>query len=331
MHMRKMILSESRSDRLANLDCLLEYQKQDFRDIFIASRGRSVTIRLLDPPLHEFLPHTEREIDDFCAASGMSPNAVRHALSSRAEHNPMLGHRGCRLAITYPEIYEMQVRAIFLVLFELLAEGVVAPNEVHPEIMIPLVSSAAELVFCRRIVDNTYRKVRESLEIGTKAAAGMANSVGGAATVLPDINYRFGSMIELPSAALQADSIAKVSDFISFGTNDLTQTTLGLSRDDSERFIPAFINKGIWINDPFVTIETNSVGQLLEIATQKARNANPGIKIGVCGEHGGDPQSIAFINRLGVDYVSCSPYRVPLARLAAAQATIGLAEQSGNK
>ncbi|MDZ5761510.1 pyruvate, phosphate dikinase [Lyticum sinuosum] len=306
-YMRKMILSKDHSDRVFNLDILEKYQQHDFEKIFEISKGKAVTIRLLDPPLHEFLPHDDKEIKEFCIQSNSIESDVKLSLAIKKEHNPMLGHRGCRLAITYPEIYIMQVRAILCAISKLVSERKVSEYELYPEIMIPLVSNVNELAICKKLVQDTFDDFCESLNDND-----LKNS-------LSKISYKFGAMIELPCAALQADRIAEICDFISFGTNDLTQTTLGLSRDDSANFIATYVNKKIWNNDPFVTIEQSTVGELLKIAINKARSSNPKIKIGICGEHAGNPESIPFINSLQIDYISCSPYRIPLARLISSQ------------
>jgi pyruvate,orthophosphate dikinase len=265
-----------------------------------------VTIRLLDPPLHEFLPQSEEDIALFAKAAKLGTDQVRRRLGELHETNPMLGHRGCRLGITYPEIYEMQVRAIM--------EAAVAVTRktgeaVAPEIMIPLIATARELEILKNLADATAAEVF--------AEQGM------------EISYTVGTMIELPRAALMADRIAAQAEFFSFGTNDLTQTTLGLSRDDSASFISEYKYQGIFAKDPFSSIDVDGVGALVKTACEKGRGTRPHIKLGICGEHGGDPDSIAFFERVGLDYVSCSPYRVPIARLAAAQAAIKAGCQSG--
>jgi pyruvate, orthophosphate dikinase len=292
---RQMILAEDEKGRRAALDKLLPEQRGDFAAIFEVMAGLPVTIRLLDPPLHEFLPHAESEFADVAAAAGVGIETLKQRAAELHEVNPMLGHRGCRLGVTYPEIYEMQARAIF----EAACSLAVAPV---PEIMIPLVGTKRELELMKAVVD--------------KAAEAVFAEQG------KRIDYLVGTMIELPRACLMADEIAEVGAFFSFGTNDLTQTTLGVSRDDAARFLTHYVDKGIYARDPFVSIDVEGVGQLIEIAATKGRATRPDIKLGICGEHGGDPASIAFCEGLGLDYVSASPYRVPIARLAAAQAAL---------
>jgi pyruvate,orthophosphate dikinase len=297
---RQMIMAQDERGRRAALAKLLPFQREDFRDLFRIMAGLPVTIRLLDPPLHEFLPHQEAELVDVAAALGEDLEVVRRRGEDLSEANPMLGHRGCRLGISYPEIYEMQARAIF--------EGAIAATEAGaaapvPEIMIPLIATKKELEITRAQVD--------------KVAAEVFKETG------KTLEYSVGTMIELPRAALTADKIAEVADFFSFGTNDLTQTAFGLSRDDAGKFLPDYINQGILPKDPFVSIDIEGVGALVRIAVEKGRAAKPDLKLGICGEHGGDPASITFCEEVGLDYVSCSPYRVPVARLAAAQAALG--------
>jgi pyruvate,orthophosphate dikinase len=299
---RQMIMAHDEQGRRTALEKLLPFQRQDFIELFRIMAGLPVTIRLLDPPLHEFLPHGDHEIADVAEALGQDVESIRRRGAELAEANPMLGHRGCRLGISYPEIYEMQTRAI--------VEGALAIAEetghpVVPEIMIPLVGTRRELEITRTQVD---RVAREVLDRAGKTLA-----------------YTVGTMIELPRAALTADRIAEVADFFSFGTNDLTQTTFGLSRDDAGKFLPHYVEAGILPKDPFVSLDIEGVGALVRIAVEKGRATKPDIKLGICGEHGGDPASIAFCEEVGLDYVSCSPYRVPVARLAAAQAAIGAA------
>jgi pyruvate,orthophosphate dikinase len=277
----------------------LPFQRQDFVELFRIMAGLPVTIRLLDPPLHEFLPHAEHEIAEVAHALGANVDEMRRRVQELAEANPMLGHRGCRLGISFPEIYEMQARAIFEAACRIGQETHKAP---HPEIMIPLVATRRELEITRALIDRVAQEV--FAETGYHVA------------------YSVGTMIELPRAALTADAIAGVADFFSFGTNDLTQTTFGLSRDDAGKFLPLYIEKGIFPKDPFVSIDPDGVGALVRIAAEKGRQAKPDIKLGICGEHGGDPASISFCESVGLDYVSCSPYRVPVARLAAAQAAL---------
>jgi pyruvate, orthophosphate dikinase len=278
----------------------LPHQRDDFIQLFRIMAGLPVTIRLLDPPLHEFLPHGEAELAEVAEALGTDVDAMRRRTAELAEANPMLGHRGCRLGISFPEIYEMQARAIFEGALVVAEETGSAPV---PEIMIPLVGARKELEITRAQVEKAAREVF--------AAKGQK------------LEYTVGTMIELPRAALTADAIAEVADFFSFGTNDLTQTTFGLSRDDAGKFLPQYVEKGILPKDPFVTIDVEGVGALVRIAAEKGRRTKPGLKLGICGEHGGDPASIALCEQVRLDYVSCSPYRVPVARLAAAQAALG--------
>ncbi|HEX2940835.1 MAG TPA: putative PEP-binding protein, partial [Rhodopila sp.] len=260
------------------------------------------TIRLLDPPLHEFLPHAESEMQEVADSLGVDIETIRQRGAELAEANPMLGHRGCRLGISYPEIYEMQARAIFEGAIAVAKETGKAPV---PEIMIPLVGTRKELEITRAQVEKVAAEVLK--ETGTT------------------IEYSVGTMIELPRAAMLADKIAEVADFFSFGTNDLTQTVFGLSRDDAGKFLPHYVEAGILPKDPFVSIDIEGVGEMVRIAAEKGRGAKSKLKLGICGEHGGDPSSIAFCEQVGLDYVSCSPFRVPVARLAAAQAALGAA------
>ena len=293
-HFREMILASNKMGRQDALAKILPVQREDFAAIFRIMEGRPCTIRLLDPPLHEFLPHTEDDIISVAKSLGLPKKELMLRSRELAETNPMLGHRGCRLGISYPEIYEMQARAIFEA--QIIVEGETG-KELNAEIMIPLVSSPEEL----EILCNIIKKLAD--KIGAK-------------------NYSIGTMIELPRAALLAGEIAHHAEFFSFGTNDLTQTTYGLSRDDAGKFLPDYVRAGIIEKDPFVTLDQDGVGQLINIATLKGRKTRSDIKLGICGEHGGDPSSIEFCHNLGLDYVSCSPYRVPIARLAAAQAAI---------
>jgi pyruvate,orthophosphate dikinase len=266
--------------------------------------GLPVTIRLLDPPLHEFLPHSEEDVAAVAQATGLDASKLLRRAQELHEVNPMLGHRGCRLGVAYPEIYEMQVRAILEAACEVVAEGRPAPI---PEIMHPLVMKGEEMKFLRELTDRTAKAV--IAEKGTQ------------------IQYMVGTMVELPRAAIRAGDLAQNAEFFSFGTNDLTQTTFGISRDDSGRFLGHYIDKGIFEKDPFVSLDQEGVGDLIRIAAERGRAARPGVKLGICGEHGGDPASIQFCESVGLDYVSCSPYRVPIARLAAAQAAIGEREK----
>ncbi|MFS8543539.1 MAG: pyruvate, phosphate dikinase [Limnochordales bacterium] len=298
--MREMILAPDADARRRALDKLLPYQREDFYEIFKVMDGLPVTIRLLDPPLHEFLPHEEGAMRAVAADLGVSVDDVRAKVASLQEFNPMLGHRGCRLAITYPEIYEVQTQAIFEAAARLKAEG----GNPIPEVMIPLVGTVQEL----KILKERIRRVAD----GVLAAKGVS------------VPYTIGTMIEVPRAALLADKIAQEADFFSFGTNDLTQMTFGFSRDDMGTFLPDYLEQGILEKDPFITLDQAGVGQLVELGTQRGRQGNPHLKIGICGEHGGDPDSVVFCHKVGMDYVSCSPYRVPIARLAAAQANIDM-------
>ena len=297
---RQMIMASDTAGRELALAKLLPFQRQDFAELFRIMVGLPVTIRLLDPPLHEFLPHADAELAEVGLALGADMATMRQRASDLAEANPMLGHRGCRLGISYPEIYAMQARAIFEGAIAVVREGGAAPV---PEIMIPLVGARRELEITRAQVDAVAAKVF--------AEAGMT------------IEYSVGTMIELPRACVTADKIAEVADFFSFGTNDLTQTTFGLSRDDAGKFLPAYVEAGIVPKDPFVSLDVEGVGALIRMAVERGRATKAGLKLGICGEHGGDPASIAFCEQAGLDYVSCSPYRVPVARLAAAQAALG--------
>ncbi|WP_430402089.1 pyruvate, phosphate dikinase [Hyphomonas sp.] len=296
---RAMILSNDEKGRRASLDKLLPMQRSDFEELFRILGDLPVTIRLLDPPLHEFLPHNDADMDEVAKASGVSVDELKRRAGELHESNPMLGHRGCRLGITYPEIYEMQARAIFEAAVNVAKE---TGRQPVPEVMIPLVATHKELSILKAVVDAAARAV--FAETGTT------------------LEYMVGTMIELPRAALQAGEIANSAEFFSFGTNDLTQTTLGISRDDAGRFLKIYEDKGIYEKDPFVTLDQAGVGELVKIAAERGRKTRPGIKLGICGEHGGDPASVAFCHRAGLDYVSCSPYRVPIARLAAAHAAL---------
>jgi len=305
--MREVILARTVEERNKGLDKLLPFQREDFEGIFREMRGLPVTIRLLDPPLHEFLPHTPEQIAHVSQVSGFKENVIRQRSEELAESNPMLGHRGVRLAITYPEIYAMQVRAILEAALTVASEKI----EVLPEIMIPLSLSKRELDICKEIVDRTAKEVFER--------AGSS------------IKFLYGTMIELPRAALRAGELAEVAEFFSFGTNDLTQTTLGLSRDDADKtFLPVYVAQGVFTKSPFTTLDQEGVGELVQIAKERGRKTRPHIKLGICGEHGGDPASVEFFHKIGLDYVSCSPFRVPIARLAAAQAAIRASGQSGD-
>jgi pyruvate,orthophosphate dikinase len=296
---REMILAETTEGRVAALAKLGPFQRKDFADLFRIMGDRPVTIRYLDPPLHEFLPHTEEDCADVAKATGLDAKALLARSKELAEVNPMLGFRGCRLAIVYPEIYEMQTRAVFEAACDVLAETGKAPI---PEIMIPFVMAKRELDLLKARVDAIAAEV-----LAERKAK---------------IEYLVGTMIELPRAALLAGEIAETAEFFSFGTNDLTQTTMGLSRDDSAKFLGTLVDRGVLTIDPFVSIDAAGVGELVRLACERGRAQRPGLKLGICGEHGGDPQSVAFFEAVGLDYVSCSPYRTPIARLAAAQAAL---------
>ncbi|HEY2774490.1 MAG TPA: pyruvate, phosphate dikinase [Candidatus Binatia bacterium] len=298
---REMILATTLEAREKALAKLLPYQRKDFAGIFKAMNGLPVTVRLLDPPLHEFLPHSDAEYADLAKKTGLKKAALEQTGEALHEFNPMLGHRGCRLAITYPEIYAMQTRAIIEAAVEVAGKGI----KVLPEIMIPLVATRSELKKLRKLVVDTAEDVLAKKK--------------------KKLAYTVGTMIEVPRAALTADEIAADADFFSFGTNDLTQMGFGLSRDDSGRFLPAYVDSGVLDDDPFVTIDQGGIGMLMKIAVEKGRSVKSGLKCGICGEHGGDPRSVIFCDRIGLDYVSCSPYRVPVARLAAAHAALSKA------
>jgi pyruvate,orthophosphate dikinase len=296
---REMILADTEKDRRTALAKLLPMQRSDFLELFEIMAGLPVTIRLLDPPLHEFLPKTDEEIDEVAKGMGVSPDKLRQRTESLHEFNPMLGHRGCRLAVTYPEIAEMQARAIFEAAVE---AGRKAGKLVVPEIMVPLVGLKKELDYVKARIDSVAKSVMEETGVA--------------------IEYLTGTMIELPRAAIRANYIAETAEFFSFGTNDLTQTTFGISRDDAASFLEVYRQKGIIEQDPFVSLDIEGVGELVRLGAEKGRATRPGIKLGICGEHGGDPASIGFCEEVGLDYVSCSPFRVPIARLAAAQSAI---------
>ncbi len=296
---REMIISETLEERKVGLGKLLPMQREDFIGIFEAMEARPVTIRLLDPPLHEFLPHEDEDIKELAKTMGIEFEKLKARVESLHEFNPMLGHRGCRLAVTYPEIAEMQARAIIEAAVHVKkAKGI----DVHPEIMIPLVGDIRELTYIEKVVRETADKII--------AESGI------------QLDYMYGTMIEVPRGAVTADEIAKTAEFFSFGTNDLTQMTYGFSRDDAGKFIKEYLNKGIFEQDPFQTLDQNGVGKLVKMAAELGRSVRPELKLGICGEHGGDPASVEFCHKVGLNYVSCSPYRVPIARLAAAQATI---------
>ena len=299
LSVREMILSKTKEDRNKALAKLLPHQKKDFKQIFKVMHGLPVTVRLLDPPLHEFLPKTVKEIEEVANSLKIDIKEVSDRIDELHEQNPMLGHRGCRLGISFPEIYEMQCESIFEALVDCKKEKI---KSITAEIMIPLISTDTELKILRQLVKRIADKIQKKHH--TK------------------IDYMIGTMIELPRAALQAKEISKYADFFSFGTNDLTQTTFGISRDDSGKFLNDYINNKIFETDPFVSLDQSGVGELIQIATSRGRQINKKIKLGICGEHGGDPKSIDFCSRTGLDYVSCSPFRVPIARLSAAQAEL---------
>jgi pyruvate,orthophosphate dikinase len=301
---REMILADDEAGRRTALAKILPMQRRDFVELFQIMEGLPVTIRLLDPPLHEFLPHTEADVAAVAEATGLDAAKLWRRSQEMHEVNPMLGHRGCRLGVSYPEIYEMQVRAIIEAACDVAEQGKSAPV---PEIMHPLVAKGEEMKYLRELTDRTAKKVLAERGV--------------------ELSYQVGTMIELPRAAIRAADLAEYAEFFSFGTNDLTQTTFGISRDDSGRFLGAYIDKGIFEKDPFVTLDQEGVGDLVRIAVERGRAQRPGIKLGICGEHGGDPASIDFCEKVGLDYVSCSPYRVPIARLAAAQAALGEREK----
>jgi len=304
--MRRVIMAEDEAGRRAGLADLLPIQREDFAEIFRIMKGLPVTIRLLDPPLHEFLPKTEAEFGEMARLTGKDVATIRHRALALHETNPMLGHRGCRLGITYPEIYEMQAAAIFEAAVAVVKE---MGEAVEPEIMVPLIATKKEFDILKAMIDRIGKEV-------------MARE----GTVVP---YLVGTMIELPRAALLAGEIAETAEFFSFGTNDLTQTVFGLSRDDAASFVGTYQRLGIFEHDPFVSLDVTGVGELVRIAVERGRATRPGLKLGICGEHGGDPASITFCQEVGLDYVSCSPYRVPIARLAAAQAVLSGEQGSG--
>ena len=297
---REMICSDSVEERETALDKILPYQQGDFEKLYEALEGYPVTIRFLDPPLHEFVPTEEADIKKLADAQGKSVEYIKNLIASLHEFNPMMGHRGCRLAVTYPEIAKMQTKAVIRAAINVKKAH---PDwNIKPEIMIPLVCEVKELKFVKNVVVETA-----DAEI---KAAGI------------DLEYEVGTMIEIPRAALTADEIAKEADFFCFGTNDLTQMTFGFSRDDAGKFLNSYYDNKIFENDPFAKLDQDGVGKLMEIAVKLGKPVNPKLHIGICGEHGGDPSSVEFCNKIGLDYVSCSPFRVPIARLAAAQAAI---------
>ncbi len=298
LSVREMILSKTKEERLKALDKLLPHQKKDFKEIFKIMSDLPVTIRLLDPPLHEFLPRTDKEINEVANIVNLTVKEIETRIDELHEQNPMLGHRGCRLGISFPEIYEMQCKAIFEALAELKKKK---ERSSFPEIMIPLVSTEAEIRIMKELVIRIANEIQKKYRI--------------------KIQFIVGTMIELPRAAIKAKEIARHAEFFSFGTNDLTQTTFGISRDDSGKFLNDYIENKIFSIDPFISID-EGVEDLIKIAVEKGKDQNKRLKLGICGEHGGDPKSIEFCSNSGLDYVSCSPYRVPVARLAAAQAEL---------
>jgi pyruvate,orthophosphate dikinase len=299
-----MILSENREDRVKYLNLLIPYQKGDFKAMYKELKGKPMTVRYLDPPLHEFIPKTEEEMKELADAMNVTVEHVQNKCDELHEFNPMMGHRGCRLAVTYPEIAEMQTRALMEAAIEVKEED---GYDILPEIMIPLIGEVKELKFVKDIVVKTAEKVKKEKS--------------------SDMEYHIGTMIEIPRAAITADEIAEEAEFFSFGTNDLTQMTFGFSRDDAGKFLDSYYENKIYEQDPFARIDQKGVGALVKIAVDKGKATRPDIKLGICGEHGGDPSSVEFCHNVGLTYVSCSPFRVPIARLAAAQAAIKAEEQ----
>ena len=295
---REMILSNTLEQRLKALDKLLHMQREDFVEIFKVMDGKEVNIRLLDPPLHEFLPHDDESIELLSKSMNLEKSEIKRRIKDLQEFNPMLGHRGCRLAITFPEIYEMQSKAIIYGAIEATKLGV----KVIPEIMIPLVGEVRELKVIKEMIKETIENIIEIENI--------------------NIDYTIGTMIEVPRACLTADEIAAEADFFSFGTNDLTQMTFGYSRDDAGKFLGEYVNKELLEKDPFEVLDQSGVGKLVQIGAKLGRQTKPNLKLGICGEHGGEPSSVEFCYKMGLNYVSCSPFRVPIAKLSAAQATI---------
>jgi len=294
-----MIVAKNEEQRRKALEKLLPMQREDFIGIYEALEGMPATIRFLDPPLHEFLPHNDEDIDALAKELGITFEELKATVNELHEFNPMMGHRGCRLAVSYPEIAEMQTRAVIEAAIEVKATK---GYDIVPEIMIPLVGEVKELKYVKDVVVKTAEAVME--EKGTK------------------LDYKIGTMIEIPRAALTADEIAKEADFFSFGTNDLTQMTFGFSRDDAAKFLGSYYENKIYEQDPFAKLDQKGVGQLVKIAAEKGRSVKSDLKLGICGEHGGDPSSVEFCHNIGLDYVSCSPFRVPIARLVAAQAQV---------
>jgi pyruvate,orthophosphate dikinase len=303
-----MIFSETTEQRERALEKILPMQKQDFKSIFREMNGKPVTIRLIDPPLHEFLPQDEETLRQLAKDMNMSYDKIVERAAALKEFNPMLGHRGCRLEISYPEIPTMQVKAIIQAAIELIKDEKI---NVIPEIMVPLVGHVNEIKYLKAIIIKTADDLIK--KSGLK------------------LTYLVGTMIEIPRAAVTADQIAQEAQFFSFGTNDLTQTTFGYSRDDSGKFLNDYLEKGIIPIDPFKTLDKDGVGELVRMGTKKGKKVNPKLEVGICGEHGGDPESIRIVDGIGIDYVSCSPYRVPIARLAAAQSTLELKDKKAQK
>jgi len=298
LYFRSMIISDTYEERVKALNKLLEYQRKDFEELFEIMEGLPVTIRLLDPPLHEFLPHEEEQMKEVAKELGVPFEKIKERNEQLKEFNPMLGFRGCRLAIVYPEIYEMQVRAIFQAACNMKKKG----KDVKLEVMIPIVAEVKEFAYLKKMLGQVAKEVMDKEGI--------------------QVDYKFGTMIEVPRAALTANEIAKEAEFFSFGTNDLTQMTFAFSRDDIGKFIGSYKSLNILEDDPFKTLDVKGVGQLIKIGVEKGRSVRPDLKVGICGEHGGDPASIMFCHNVGMDYVSASPFRVPIARLAAAQAAV---------
>ena len=299
MAVREMIVAKNEETRREALEKLLPMQREDFIGIYEALEGKPATVRFLDPPLHEFLPHTDAEVHALAKDLGITFEELKETIANLHEFNPMMGHRGCRLEVSYPEIAEMQTRAVIEAAIHVQSNK---GFKIVPEIMIPLIGEVKELKYVKDIVVATATKVMEEKGV--------------------TIDYYVGTMIEIPRACLTADSIAKEAEFFSFGTNDLTQMTFGFSRDDAAKFLKDYYEKKVYEQDPFARLDQNGVGQLVKMACEKGRAARPGMKLGICGEHGGDPSSVEFLHNIGLDYVSCSPFRVPIARLAAAQAQV---------